>query len=230
MTINILNGDCSEVLKTLETNSVDAFVTDPPYGIGKIYEGKKEKASTPEQYWEWLGPIYNEGMRCLKPGGFFAIWQSCQYMRYFWDWFGNDIRIYCAAKNFTQLRKIPINYGYDPVVMFYKTGAEPLRPEKPRRNIDYFVANTAAMVSDTSRPERQHPYPRPIDQVREIIQNFVVPGGVVLDPFVGSGTTAIACVLEARSCIGIEIEPKYLEIINTRLLSLQKDSSLYGDF
>ncbi len=215
--IGFMQGDCLSAMDTL-TGPFDALVTDPPFGLGKNYAGKREEASEPEAYWEWLRPRYEKALSLVKPGGFVAVWQSQPYMRYFWDWFGSQIHVYCAAKNFVQLRKkIPINFGYDPVVMFYKAGAEPLRPIPAKRNLDFFVANTAAMVSNPNRIERRHPYPRPIDQVEQIIANFVVEGGLVLDPFAGSGTTLVACRRHKRSAMGIDSEPEYVALMEERM-------------
>ncbi len=225
--IDLRFGDCLEILPTLDAGSVDAVVTDPPYGIGFKYESGAEIAKTPESYWEWLCPRYQEWWRCLKPGGFMAVWQAQLNFRHFWDWFGDGIRIYAACKNFVQIRPTSINYAYDPVIMIYKEG-KPLRPEKPARNVDFFVGNTAGIVSDTKRIEHAHPCPRPLDQVLEIIQNFVIPGGVVLDPFLGSGTTAIACYRSWRRCIGIEVDFNYFAIAQRRIADEQAKMSLFA--
>lgn len=209
-------GDCLDFLRTLPDGSVDAVVTDPPYGIGFKYDAGREVANTPETYWRWLRPIYSEALRCVRPGGFVAVWQAALNFRHFWDWFGDDIRIYAACKNFVQLRKTPINYGFDPVVMRYMPGT-PLRPAKPSRSVDFFVANTAGIISDTSRPEKGHPCPRPLDAVTQVVANFTVPEGTVLDPFTGSGTTGVACVNTGRNFIGCEIDPGYFTIAERRI-------------
>ena len=215
----LLEGDCADILPTLPDECADAVCVDPPYGIGFTFAGEKEQASNPADYWTWLGPIVAEMLRCLKPGGFFACWQSQLYFRHFWDWFGPDIHIYCAAKNFVQLRPTLINYGYDPVVMFYKPGGEPLRPEDPARSIDFYVANTAGVISDPERLERGHPCPKPLDLMRTILDNFVLPGGLVLDGFTGSGSTGVAAIQTGRRFIGIERAPEYVAIARARLES-----------
>lgn len=226
-TFNLHLGDCASILSDIPDESVDALVTDPPFGIGYEYESGKELTRTPDAYWSWLSPIYTNALRTVKPGGFVAIWQTAPYMKHFWSWYGDDIHIYAACKNFVQLRKTPINYAYDPVVMLYKPGAEPLKPPSPPRNVDFFVANTASLVSDTSRLERQHPAPRPVSSVSEIVTNFTVPDGIVLDPFMGSGTTGIACANTGRSFIGIEIEPKYFSIAESRIATARQQTHLF---
>lgn len=213
----IVCEDCFDVFGSFPNESFDAIVADPPFGIGKEYGNLKEVNNDPINYWKWFHPIYLEFIRMLKPGGFLAIWQTQPYFKYFWTWFGEDIHIYIGAKNFVQLRKTSINYGYDPIIMKYKDGSVPLRPNKPKRNIDFFVANTAKWVLQTNSLARKHPYPRPIDQVTEIISNFVVEGGLVLDPFVGSGTTALACKNTGRNFVGIDISEEYCDLARLRI-------------
>lgn len=226
MSSQLYLGDCLEIMKGLADASIDAVITDPPYGIGFEYADGKEAASNPADYWQWLEPCYREAMRICKPGGLVAVWQAQLNFPYFWKWFGDNIHIYCSAKNFVQLRKTPINYGYDPVVMFYTGNAEPLRPNKPRRSIDYFVANTAGIISDTTRIEKGHPCPRPLDAVEQIVDNFTIENGTILDPFMGSGTTGVACVKLNRNFIGIEINPQYYKIAQRRIQEAQAQMSM----
>lgn len=214
----IHNGDCLDFLKTLKDKSVDAVITDPPFGIGFKYgKGITDVAKEAIDYWVWFEPIFKEMNRVLKDGGFMAIWQTQLYFPFFWKWFGDDIHIYAGCKNFVQLRKTPINYGYDPVILKYKNGASPLRPNKPKRNIDFFVANTAKFVTEKNSLARKHPCPRPIDQVEQIIENFVIEGGIILDCFAGSGTTGLAAQKLNRRYILVEKELEYIDIINKRL-------------
>jgi len=221
--IILYHEDCIDILKTIPNEYADAIVSDPPFGIGFMYE-KKENTNNPNEYRKFLLPIYTEMMRILKPGGFFALWQSAVYFKYYWDWYGDNIHIYAACKNFVQLRKkTPINYAFDPVIMKYKEG-NPLRPIKPKRNVDFFVSNVAVLLHKPNRPERQHPCPRPLDVVTEIINNFVVENGTVIDPFIGSGTTAIACINTNRKCIGIEKDIKYFKIAYDRINDLIKQN------
>jgi len=213
----IIKGDSRDVLPQIPDKSVDAVVTDPPYGIGFSYVNGREGHTDPDSYWSWLSPIHQMSQCKLRDGGLSATWQTQLYYKYFWGWFGDDIHIYCAAKNFVQLRKTAINYGYDPIVIFYKAG-QPLKPIKPKRNIDFFVANTAKWVTQTKDLARQHPCPRPTDQTEQLISNFVVDEGIVLDPFAGAGTIGLACASSSRKCLSIEIEEKYCELATLRYI------------
>lgn len=218
--VTIVDGDSLAVMRALPDASFHALVTDPPFGIGYTYDAGREATADPVAYWEWLAPFVAEGLRCLQPGGFVAIWQTQVYFRYFWDWFGPDIHIFAACKNFVQLRPTPITYAYDPIVMFYKPGAEPLRPANPPLTLDYAVANTAGLVSDTKRIEKGHPCPRPYDLCARIVENFTLPGGRVLDPFTGSGTIPLAAFRLGRGALGIECHAPYAAIARQRLAGL----------
>ena len=216
----IYNEDCIEGMKKLPDNSVDAVVTDPPFGIGYKYN-ETEENNNPEDYWKWFKPIYKTMLEKLKPNGFIAIWQTQKYFKYFWEWFGDNIHIYASCKNFVQLKNTGINYAYDPIVMKYN-GGEKLSPENPPRNVDFYVSNTAKYVTQTDSLAGEHPCPRPIDQVNEIIANFIIEKGVVLDPFIGSGTTALACLNQKRKFIGFEKEKEFYNIALKRLGKFDK--------
>ena len=94
MNINhIIHGDSLEILKEIEDNSVDAIVTDPPYGIGFNYVKGKEASCTAQEYWQWFSPFYSLMLQKAKPGAFIAIWQAQLYFKHFWDWFGEAVNM-----------------------------------------------------------------------------------------------------------------------------------------
>ncbi len=225
----VLHGDCLDVMRGMADASVDAVVTDPPYGVDFKYSSGVDVAKTPQAYGQWLATVLPEIDRLLKPGGALVCWQSGTHWRYLWDWFGDDIRVLSHAKNFVQLRKTPVNRACDPVVVRYKDGALPFRPAKPPRNVDFFVSNTAALVSKPDRIERGHPCPRPLDAVEWVVQNFVGPvGGIVLDPFTGSGTTGVAAIREGFRFVGIEREAQYVEIAKKRIEAATEQGDLFA--
>jgi site-specific DNA-methyltransferase (adenine-specific) len=215
--ITLVKADCIDILRQMPDRSVDAIVTDPPFGIGFQYAKGKETCSNASDYWAWFEPFFKEMVRVTTPGGLLAVWQTQLYFKNFWGWYGDDIHIYAACKNFVQLRKTPVNYAYDPVILKYLPGAVPNRPEKPKRNTDFFVSNTAALVSQTKRLERQHPCPRPLDVVSQIVENFTKAGSLVFDPFMGSGTTGLACKQAGRDFLGIERDQGYFDLAMRRI-------------
>lgn len=210
-------GDCLPWLRTLPSDSVDACVTDPPYGVGFDYGSahKDEEAG----YIEWLWPIIQECERVVRPGGAMFVWQSGTRIRHFATWFPRDWRLFVAAKNFVQMRKTVMQHSYDPVLVWWKPGAKPWTAGSLSR--DFHIADTTPQGRKKHGDVVEgHPCPRPLHQVRHIIEQWVPPGGVVLDPFMGSGTTAVAAVQSGRRWIGAEKHPDYCALTWRRLLPL----------
>ena len=209
--ITLYRGDCLEILPEMEAGSVDAVVTDPPYGIGFKYESHDD---SPEGYGEFIWKAIEYAEAKLNPGSPCFVWQVQSNTRNFSEWFPRDWRVFISAKNFTQIRNIPMFHGYDPVLVWWTEG-EYYRHGSGSR--DWFVSNTAAIVSQKGNIEKGHPCPRPCDVCTHIIQEWCRENGCVLDPFLGSGTTAIACIRTGRKCIGIELEQKYFDIAVKRI-------------
>lgn len=201
---------CEDILPILD--SVDALVTDPPYGIGQQYESHVDSRAG---YIDWLWPILEQAESKLTPGSPVFVWQAAPNIRYFGSWFPRDWRLFVAAKNFVQMRKTAMQWSYDPVVTWWTPGAVPWYAGTSSK--DFHVGNTAAAVSKKGAIEKGHPCPRPLDTVAKIVQQWCRPGGVVLDLFMGSGTMGVACVANDRRFIGVEMEPKYFDIACARI-------------
>ncbi len=221
--IDIRQGDCLELLKTLPSGSVDAVVTDPPYGIDFKYN---QHDDTGEGYGEWIWSIIESCEDICGDGSPIFVWQAMLNCRRWVDWFPRPWRIFAAAKNFVQIRPQSMQNAFDPVLVWWKDGKAYRHPGGlPTR--DFHVADTASAIADTSRPEKGHPCPRPLDQVLYIIDRFTSPGCTILDPFLGSGTTAVACAMTGRNCIGFEIDPKYVAIARKRVADVEGVGSLF---
>ena len=202
-------GDCLEILPTLP--KVDAVITDPPYGIGFKYASHDD---TPEGYGAWLWSVIEAAERLCNPRSPVFVFQAMQNARRFVEWFPREWRLYAAAKNFVQMRPTAMQYAFDPVVCWWTDGdGKPWSAGTQSR--DFYVADTASQVSNAANVEKGHPCPRPLDQMRVLVQQWA--NGTVLDPFMGSGTTGVACAQLGRKFIGIEIEPKYFDIACRRI-------------
>lgn len=82
-----------------------------------------------------------------------------------------------------------------------------------------------------NNPERhgKHPTEKPRRLMSELVDDFTAPGEVILDPFMGSGTTGVAAVMAGRRFIGIEMNPAYFDIACERIEAAQRQASLFGD-
>lgn len=209
----LILGDCLEVMPTL--GRVDAVVTDPPYGIGFKYNSHDDSK---ENYQSFLWPRIEAAESLVVDGGGIFVWQAQEWMPRFHEIFPRDWRIFVAAKNFVQMRATTMQYAYEPVVCWWKDGEKPWRADKGGIvNRDWFVSNTASQVSNTKSLAKMHPCPRQVDVCEHIIGNWVKSGGELIDPFMGSGTTLVACQKLGRQGIGIEIDKDYFEIACRRV-------------
>lgn len=215
-------GDCLEILP--HVGEVDAVVTDPPYGIGFKYESHVD---TPEGYGEWLWSVLEESERHASPSSPIFVWQSATNVTMFSEWFPRSWRLFIAAKNFVQIRPTAMQWSFDPVVVWWTNGEE-----KPwslgTASRDVFTANTAPVVSNPHNPEKRHPCPRPLDQVERVIGQWVRPGSTCIDPFMGSGTTGVACANLGRKFVGIEIEERYFDIACERIDAAYAQGRLFA--
>jgi len=213
--VKLICGDCLEVLPTLETGSVNAVITDPPFGIDFKYNGYKDN---PCEYEELMCTFVTQVNRLLHDGYAF-VWQAMLQCKNWHKWFPGEYRIFAGLKNFVQFRPIPIQFSWDPII-FWKVGNPKLIPIAGHR--DYHIGNTARYVAEKSCG---HPCPRPQNTVEYIVNLVTLPSDTILDPFMGSGTTGLACVKLNRNFIGIEISEEYFKIAEKRIKEAQMQLS-----
>lgn len=221
--VRLVCGDALQVLPTLAAESMSALVTDPPYGIDFKYNQHDDST---EGYGPWLWSILLECERTCKPGSPLFVWQGMPNCRKWAEWFPRDYRLFAAAKNFVQIRPESMNHAFDPVLVWWTEG-DRYRALDGGVNRDFHIANTASLVSNPNRIEAQHPCPRPLDQVRYIVDRFTQPRGTVLDCFAGSGTTGIACIQTGRRFIGVEIDETYFNVAVRRCEECLGKGSLF---
>jgi site-specific DNA-methyltransferase (adenine-specific) len=216
-------GDCLEVLRSMpECFRVDALMTDPPYGIGFKYASHND---TPDGYGEWLWEVITEAERRCNPGSPVFVFQAMKNAKFFSVWFQREWRIYAACKNFVQMRPTPMQYAFDPVVCWWTEGEAWSAGTSTR---DFYVADTAGVISNRSNSEKGHPCPRPLGQMVQMVGQWARPDGTVIDPFMGSGTTGVACAQLGRKFVGIEIETKYFDIACQRIENAQRQTRLFA--
>jgi site-specific DNA-methyltransferase (adenine-specific) len=219
----LIQGDCLEVLRSLpECFRVDALITDPPYGIGFKYASHVD---SPEGYGEWLWDVIEAAESKLNPGSPVFIFQAMKNARSFTQWFPREWRIYAACKNFVQMRPTPMQYAFDPVVCWWTEGKAWSAGTSTR---DFYVADTAGVISNRGNLEKGHPCPRPIGQMVQMVGQWAKPDGTVIDPFMGSGTTGVACSQLGRKFLGIEIDPAYFDIACERIENAQRQERLFA--
>jgi len=216
----LYHGDCLEIMPHLEP--VDLVLTDPPYGIGFKYESHND---TPVGYKEFLWERIAAAENILCDGGMMFVFQAMLNITKLHEIFPREWRIFAAAKNFVQMRPTAMQYSFDPCVVWWKGDKKPY--SKGTSNRDFHVGNTANTMNRGSGNAKGHPCPRPLDQIEHIIYQWSPENSIVLDPFLGSGTTAVACERLSRRWIGIEIEEKYCAIAKQRIENERKQRKLF---
>lgn len=237
---SVLSGDCLQVMATLEAGSIDAIITDLPYGTTAC----KWDAVIP------FAPLWEQVRRVLKPNGVFVTTASQPFTTALIASNPKDFR-YClvwdkkGTTGFQTAKTMPLRRHED-IVVFYS--AKPTyNPEKevrgkPRKkggskvdngcygelrstesfNNEYYPTSIVE-ISNASKRGKSHPTQKPVELMRYLIRTYTNPGETVLDPCCGSGTTGVAAQLEGRNCVLIEREEEYLEITRQRLLANIQD-------
>lgn len=202
--ITIYHGDCREVLPLL--GPVNMVLTDPPYGIG--FQEYLSHQDEPKGYSEWLWLVIE---RCeqLVINGWVCVFQAAKTCASWGTWFPREWRPLAFPKTFIQIFPCKGPQWATDYALLWKKGI----PEHDGRGRDWFLSNNA----DTRRNVKGHPCPRPLPAICYLVGNLTHPGQIILDPFMGSGTTLRAAKDLGRKATGIEIEEKYCEIAAKRL-------------
>lgn len=198
----IYHGDCLEVMKEIpDKYSIDMVLCDPPYGICRAEWDKID-------YYDFL---FEESMRVLKNGCYAFIFSSKKNLKR--PQFKHDI--FAVIKNFAQYRQhLGMIDSWYPIIYFVKG-----KPRKLQQKRNWFLLNTANTSRNKNNPKTNniHETPKNMDIITHLISCHSRVGDTILDPFMGSGTTAVACINTNRNFIGIEKEQKYVDIANNRI-------------
>jgi len=201
----IICGDSLELIKEIPSESIDLILTDPPYGIDK--KGIKNSSDLKVFY-----SILPECYRVLKKDGFFITFFSTKLLpeifknnpfEYYWQFILN-----CPLGSV----RSPIGFSKYMSCFVFKKG----NPKIIKWNKDIFNDSPSKMV-EPDEGFINHPSPKPKQFIMELLKMFSNEKDIVLDPFIGSGSTAIACHLTNRSYIGFEMEKEYCDLAKQRL-------------
>ena len=223
--VELWQGDCLELIKQMPDGSIDCVVTDPPYKMnhstgGCTNIGMKNK---------WLGNI-KAGNTVMN----FSIDIK------FSDWLpevfrvlknGSHCYIFCNDKNIQELLNEATKCGFKEsnILVWIKNNATPNRyymknlefvlflykgKAKPINNMG---SKCAVEVKNINGKSKLHATQKPVELLEIFINNSTKENDVVFDPFMGSGSTGVACVNTGRKFIGIELEKQYLYIAEKRI-------------
>ena len=208
----IYNMDCLEGLKLLPNDSVDLIVTDPPYNLNKDF---KNDNLSERDFIDFLTPIFDEMARVIKPKHSVIIFfDSGQKLPLFWKCLFKSKLNFQKGCNFYKPNdcSMPHNRILRKSEVFYVCSKTPeLNHDGEKYIHDCLVGN------HTKKESWYHPTAKNINVIRECVLSHSCKGDVVLDPFMGSGTLALACYQTGRRYLGFEIDSNYVEIAQKRL-------------
>lgn len=230
----VVQGESLAILQALPDGSVDAVITDPPYSSGGF--GREDKAKPPEEkyisggtkrqyptfggdnrdqrsYLAWSALWISECVRALKPGGYFLTFTDWRQLPVMTDaiqaggvvWRG--LIAWDKGRGARAPHKGYFRHQCEYVVWGTKGSIERLTHAGP---FDGCLRETVRQA------DKFHMTGKPTALMRELVKP-VVEGGLILDPFAGSGTTGVAAVMEGRRFLGIEKERVYAELAECRI-------------
>lgn len=202
----ILYGDCIDVMRAMPSASVDFVLTDPPYLVN--YTSRDGRTIANDNRAGWLKPAFAEAYRVLKPDRFmvcFYGWNKVEHFMHAWK-----------------------DAGFTPVgqFIFVKDYASKQGFTRSHHESAYLLAKGNPPQPQTALADVRewrytgnilHPTQKPVMALVPLIMAFSHPGDIVLDPFCGSGTTAVAALQCKRRYIGIEKAWRYCAIARDRL-------------
>ena len=277
--VKLYLGDCLEVMKSIPDKSVDAVITDPPYGIG-LAEWDKEQD---------LEGLFTEWKRIAKD--FVIIFGMMPNIA---NWHNKAIenkykflehvvwvkRTTLPSKRLSRMHESIYIYAVNGKSRFYqtkgryedvrlpgilvdtltvesyqrymsslrqqiRTGEVAYVKKKTKRSKEYERYKTlqgqrspeiinytnvwsflTPQRKHTFKAEYNHPTEKPVEIMKRLCEMTTLEGDTILDPFMGSGTTGVACVQTGRNFIGIEIDPKYFAIAEKRIKDAQQQMRL----
>ena len=228
----------------LPDNSVHLMVTSPPYNVGKEYD----QDATLEEYLEFLGRVWREVYRVLVPGGRACVNVANLGRKPYIPLHAFIVRD-MLAQGFLMRGEIIWNKAasaspstawgswrspanptlrdvHEYLLIFCKARFSRKNPQK-RATIsrDDFLELTKSIWTFPTVSARSvgHPAPFPLELPHRLIQLYTYEDEVVLDPFMGSGQTAIAALLDNRQYVGYEIEPQYVHLAEKRIRQFRQE-------
>lgn len=230
-------ADCLEFMKQIPDKSVDLVLTDPPYGTTS---NEWDNVVDLDLMWKQLNRICKGRKIMFSSQPFTTDLINSNRKEYKHQWIWNKL----LGGNSLTVKHAPYKI-HEEVIVFGDGNYYPLmtkgrwrektitgkdkhgtfnftQGETERKwNDDYYPTSIITYSTASERKEREHPTQKPVEIMAYLIKTYSKEGDIIFDPFLGSGTTALACKMLKRNFIGVEISEKYCEIARTRLSQQQ---------
>lgn len=228
--IDLRQGDCLDVLKSIPSESIDCIITSPPYNIGKMhsnhlqfgtYAGNDMKEN---EYQEWQINVLNECYRVLKHNGSMFYNHKVRIK--------NGLAIHplqwVLKSKFMLKQEITWDMGKSAncdKIRFFPFSERIywlVKDNKTKINNINNLSDVIRCVPTSKRKDTGHIAVMP-ENISDILLDSVLDCEIVLDPFLGSGTTGVSAVKHNMNFIGIELDTKYFEIAKERIEKAVED-------
>jgi len=236
--VDLYGGDSLAVLASLPTGEIDAIVCDPPYSSGGMVRGDRAQTDTKAKYSGGYGkqPAHADFTGDSRDQRAYAYWTAL--------WLSEALRVARPGSlclMFTDWRQLPATtdaiqsggWVWRGIVPWAKPSSRPM-PGGFSASCEYVVWGSAGAIERdyengiyapgffraNSPRDREHLTQKPVEVMRELIK-ICPEGGTILDPFMGSGTTGVAAMLEGRRFVGVEMVEHYQQIAERRIREAQ---------
>jgi site-specific DNA-methyltransferase (adenine-specific) len=221
------NIDCLRGLQEIPDNSVDLIIADPPYGIdfqsNRIKDKDRRKPKIANDKTPFIWWLY-DAARVLKDTGAvvcFARWDVQEAFRDCIEIAGLKVQNVCIwSKGGGGMGNLKASFIPDHEVFLFAT--------KPGFCFPAKRPSSVLSVAKVPSGKLVHPNEKPVELISQLIEYLTpptAPGAVVLDPFMGSGTTAVACVRTGRNFIGFELDDQYHQIALARVAAEREEET-----
>ncbi len=201
----IICGDCVEVMAGFPAESIECIVTDPPYGVQ--YKDRLGRSVHNDDNTDWLLPSFTQMYRVLERDGFCVSFYGWSRMGEFWKaWKASGFRVVghlTFPKRYASCTRI-LKYQHENAFLLAKGNPKP-------------HAIIGDVVDWMSAGNGLHPTQKPLGVLAPLVKAFSKPGGIVLDPFCGSGSSLMAAKLLGRRYVGMELDDGHYRTAVQRL-------------
>lgn len=233
--ITLYKGDCIETMKIIKSKSVDLILTDPPYNLGNFMKSRATNLRKMREnffgaagwddleYEEWVESMdcfFKESVRILKPGGSMLIFMSiikvetlirlAEKNGFYYKTTGIWHKLNPMPRNmnlhFVNSTEAWVYFTYKAKTGTFNNGGKMMH--------DFYES---AVVSNGEKKAGKHPTQKPIQLMEHFISLLTHEGDVIMDPFMGSGSTGVAAQNLDRRFIGIELSSEYFAIAQERM-------------
>jgi len=227
-TNKIYNLDYKEGVKLISDKSIDLIITDPPYeivsgGSGGCFGTEKRD--------------YHKGVKSLSYGFQNDMLEECKRVLKVFNMY-----IFCSKDQVLQILQWAAENKYNiDILCYHKLNPIPTCNNKYLSDTEYiiFIREAGAylggeygtlkkyFIQNNSKSEIEHPTVKPLNIIQNLVYNSSKQNDLVLDLFMGSGTTAVAALMEKRNYIGFEIDANYFKIAQNRINAAKSQTNLF---